>query len=216
LSSAKTFNLNGAEVKNLSIPNGVESISNFAFYQCRSITSLHIPGSVKTIGSSAFEDCTGLTSVSLSEGTETISGSAFEGCSGLSRINLPCSITAISINAFKNCSGLTSIVSQNNNPPLCISPFYNINKADCIIWVPKNCVAAYMGASGWNEFVNIKEILDGDVNLDGKADKTDLNLLVDYIMGKNPVDFYESFADLNGDKKVNAADVVILVKHTKK
>ena len=216
LSSAKTFKLNGAEVKNLSIPNGVESISNFAFYQCRSITSLHIPGSVKTIGSSAFEDCTGLTSVSLSEGTETISGSAFEGCSGLSRINLPCSITAISINAFKNCSGLTSIVSQNNNPPLCISPFYNINKADCIIWVPKNCVAAYMGASGWNEFFNIKEILDGDVNLDGKADKTDLNLLVDYIMGKNPVDFYESFADLNGDKKVNAADVVILVKHTKK
>ena len=216
LSSAKTFKLNGAEVKSLSIPNGVESISNFAFYQCRSITSLHIPGSVKTIGSSAFEDCTGLTSVSLSEGTETISGSAFEGCSGLTRINLPSSITAISINAFKNCSGLTSIVSQNNNPPLCISPFYNINKADCIIWVPKNCVAAYMGASGWNEFVNIKEILDGDVNLDGKADKTDLNLLVDYIMGKNPVDFYESFADLNGDKKVNAADVVILVKHIKK
>ena len=216
LSSAKTFNLNGAEVKRLSIPNSVESISNFAFYQCRSITSLYVPGSVKTIGSSTFEDCTGLTSVSLSEGTETISGSAFEGCSGLSRINLPSSITAISINAFKNCGGLTSIVSLNNNPPLCISPFYNVDKGDCIVWVPQNCVAAYRGASGWNEFVNIKEILDGDVNLDGKVDKSDLNLLVDYIMGKNPVDFYKSFADLNGDKKINAADVVILVKHIKK
>ena len=216
LSSAKTFNLNGAEVKSLSIPNGVESISNFVFYQCRSITSLYVPGSVKTIGSSTFEDCTGLMSVSLSEGTETISGSAFEGCSGLSRINLPSSITAISINAFKNCGGLTSIVSLNNNPPLCISPFYNVDKGDCIVWVPKNCAAAYRGASGWNEFVNIKEILDGDVNLDGKVDKSDLNLLVDYIMGKNPVDFYKSFADLNGDKKINAADVVILVKYIKK
>lgn len=67
LSSAKKFYLkdSGAygykhEVKSLYIPNGVESISSFAFYQCRSITSLIIPGSVKSIGSSAFEDCTGL------------------------------------------------------------------------------------------------------------------------------------------------------------
>ena len=57
LSSAKKFYLSSSEVKQLVIPNGVESIPNYAFYQCRSITSLYISGSVKSIGSSAFEDC---------------------------------------------------------------------------------------------------------------------------------------------------------------
>ena len=215
LSSAKTFYLNGSEVKDLYIPNGVESISNFAFYQCRSITSLIIPGSVKSIGSSAFEDCTGLTSVSLSEGVEAIGGSTFEGCTGLSKITLPSSITSISINAFKNCRGLASITSLNNNPPFCISPFYNVDKGNCVLWAPKGSLAAYKGANVWNEFLNIKEIYAGDVNLDGKVNKDDLNALVDYIMGKDPEGFYDSLADLNGDKKINAADVVILVNLVK-
>lgn len=215
LSSAKTFYLNGSEVKDLYIPNGVESISNFAFYQCRSITSLIIPGSVKSIGSSAFEDCTGLTSVSLSEGVEAIGGSTFEGCTGLSKITLPSSISSISINALKNCRGLASITSLNNNPPFCISPFYNVDKGNCVLWTPKGSLAAYKGANVWNEFLNIKEIYAGDVNLDGKVNKDDLNALVDYIMGKDPEGFYDSLADLNGDKKINAADVVILVNLVK-
>ena len=70
---------------------------------------------------------------------------------------------------------------------------------------------AYKEADGWKDFQNFKELTFGDVNLDGKVNKDDLNALVDFIMGENPEGFYESLADLNGDDEVNAADVVILV-----
>lgn len=215
LSSAKALYSGSSEIKDLVIPDGVESISDFVFYQCRSITSLIIPSSVKTIGSSAFEDCTGLTSVSLSEGVETLGGSSFEGCTGLSKLIFPNSIKTISINAFKNCSGLSSIVSLNNDPPLCTNPFYNVDKVSCTLWVPKGRVLAYQGASGWKDYSKTNSILDGDVNLDFKVNWADLNAIVDFIMGREPKDFYEGLANLNGDKKVDAADLTILINQIK-
>ena len=212
LSSAKAFYSEGKEIKDLVIPNGIESISNFVFYQCRSITSLTIPGSVKTIGSSAFEDCIGLTSLSLSEGLEKIGGSSFEGCSGLSSIILPSSMTSIAINAFKNCHSLIFVKTLNNDPPLCNNPFYNVDKEQCSVWVPLGCTTAYKGADGWKDFILIKEITDGDVNSDGKVDETDRNYIVSDIMGQTPADFNKKNADMNGDDKVNVADIVHINK----
>lgn len=52
--------------------------------------------------------------------------------------------------------------------------------------------------------------IKGDVNSDGKVDKDDLRDLVDYIMGNKPDGVTEESADVNGDNKVNVADVVTL------
>jgi hypothetical protein len=46
-----------------SIPNTVDSISNLAFFACRSLTNVTIPNSVKYLGSQAFSYCNVLTSV---------------------------------------------------------------------------------------------------------------------------------------------------------
>ena len=77
--------------------------------------------------------------------------------------------------------------------------------------VPKGSATAYREANGWKDFQNIKEIADGDVNLDEKVKRNDQNALVAHIMGEKPEGFYEGLADLNGDDDVNAADVVKLV-----
>lgn len=212
LSCAKAFYSGGKEIKDLVIPNGVESISNFVFYQCKSITSLNIPSSVKTIGSSAFEDCTGLTSLYLSEGLEKIGGSSFEGCTGLSAIILPSSMMSIAINAFKNCRGLSSIKSFNSDPPSCNNPFYNVNKEQCTVWVPIGCIAAYKGADGWKDYMIIKEITDGDANDDGEVNDADVDAVASYIMGQSPTGFNNEKADMNHDGEVNAVDLVEIVK----
>lgn len=68
----------------------------------------------------------------------------------------------------------------------------------------------YQEADGWKKFKNIKEVVDGDVNLDDKVDKEDLDNLASYIMCENPEGIYESVSDINGDKKVNVADLVQL------
>ena len=104
-----SLTIDGAEITNLVIPEGVTSISRYAFYGCSGLTSVTIPSSVTSIGGSAFYGCSGLTSVTISEGVTSIGGSAFSGCSGLTSVTIPSSVTTIGDGAFSGCSGLTSI-----------------------------------------------------------------------------------------------------------
>jgi len=52
---------NGAEITDLVIPEGVTSIGNFLFANCKSLRSVTIPASVTTIGWDAFDRCENLT-----------------------------------------------------------------------------------------------------------------------------------------------------------
>ena len=77
------------------------------------------------------------------------------------------------------------------------------------IYVPKGCVTAYKDA--WSgPITDILEIVKGDVNLDGEVTEDDVDALVDYILGKAPGCFFKSLADLNGDGKIDATDIVIV------
>lgn len=57
----------------------------------------------------------------------------------------------------------------------------------------------------------VKPTLRGDVNLDGKVDVTDVNIVVNIILGKDQADNYDGRANLNDDAKVDVTDVNILV-----
>lgn len=60
---AKNIYLNGKEVKDLIIPDGVNSIKRWAFYGCSGLSSVTIPSSVTKIGIHAFDGCSGLTTI---------------------------------------------------------------------------------------------------------------------------------------------------------
>lgn len=163
LSSARKVLVHDIETTSIIIPEGVTSIGNFTFYQCRCITSLIIPSSVKSIGSSAFEDCTGLTSLTISEGLETIGGSAFEGCTGLKILRIPSTVNTISINAFANCTGITDVYCYAENVPVTDeNAFDGTPTENSILHVPSNTVEAYKISWPWSDF---KEI----VALNGEA-----------------------------------------------
>jgi hypothetical protein len=49
--------INGKEIKDLVIPDGITSIGYNAFKNCSSITSVTIPNSVTSIGAGAFREC---------------------------------------------------------------------------------------------------------------------------------------------------------------
>ena len=197
----------------ITIPQSVTSIGYNAFSNCSGLTSITIPNSVTSIGESAFRNCSGLTSVTIPNSVTSIGNDAFYNCSGLTSITIPNSVTSIGGYAFYGCSSLTSIVSLNNTPPTLQSSyvFYSVDKANCIVWVPKGSANAYKDADGWKDFQNIRELAYGDVNIDFEVNQADLDATTSHIMGKDLEGFYENLADLNGDDKVDAADVVKLV-----
>ena len=55
--------------------------------------------------------------------------------------------------------------------------------------------------------------IPGDANADGKVDAADITDIANHIMGKSTSTgkFDEEAADMNGDKVINAADIVKLV-----
>ena len=97
------------EISNLVIPEGVTSINDYAFNQCRGLTTVTIPSSVISIGRSAFCLCTGLISVTIPNSVTSIDMEAFKWCSHLTSVIMSNSVTSIGYGTFYNCSGLTSI-----------------------------------------------------------------------------------------------------------
>ncbi len=95
-------------IKSVDISDGVTSIGNYAFFQCR-LTSITIPENVTTIGSSAFYGCSSLTSVTIPNSVTSIEYAAFEGCSSLTSVTIPNSVISIGRSAFYNCSSLPVI-----------------------------------------------------------------------------------------------------------
>lgn len=96
-------------LKAVTIPNSVTEIGDYSFESCTGLKTLTIPNSVTKIGARAFSGCTGITSVTLSENLTSIGDYAFSRCTGLKSIIIPDSVTIIDNGAFANCSGLKEV-----------------------------------------------------------------------------------------------------------
>ena len=96
-------------IRSVSLPSGLTSIGNYAFYGCERLTSIDIPQGVTSIGEFAFYECKALTSVAIPQGVTTIRPYTFHGCVNLSSVTLPDGLTSIGDRAFYDCDDLTSI-----------------------------------------------------------------------------------------------------------
>jgi hypothetical protein len=93
----------------VAIPNSVTSIGRWAFAVCFSLGSVTIPNSVTNLGGSAFWDCTSLASVAIGNGVTSIGDGAFYQCTSLARVAIGNGVTSIGGSAFGDCESLTSV-----------------------------------------------------------------------------------------------------------
>lgn len=111
---AKNLYINGELAENITIPNSVEKIRDYAFYNCRSITDVSMSEGVKEIGQYAFARCTEIQNARISDSVETIGQSAFNGCLGLTSINIPEGVKSIGSLALMNINLSAVEVDENN------------------------------------------------------------------------------------------------------
>ena len=113
----KNLYINNSLVSEISIPNDVTYIPQYAFKYFSNLSKVTFPTGLTLIESAAFYGCSSLTTVILpnaSTGLSAIRSDAFKGCTSLTDIELPDSLTSIHSNAFQDCISLSSIIIPNS------------------------------------------------------------------------------------------------------
>ncbi len=135
LYNAHHIYLSNKHLDHLNIPDGVTEISDYAFVNCKGVSTVTIPSSVIRIGGNAFKECTQVINVRggvqyidkwiihcdvnsasaiLDPETKGIADYAFENCKNLTSITLPESVTSIGMKAFKGCENIANIKIPDN------------------------------------------------------------------------------------------------------
>lgn len=99
----------------ISIPYGVTSIGEGAFYNCHNLVSVCIPESVTSIAANAFYDNRNLESLNIPEELVTIGDRAFYGCEKIRSLTIPRNVTSIGKFAFLYCHSLSRIIVDSDN-----------------------------------------------------------------------------------------------------
>lgn len=95
------------DLSSIKLPESIKSIGKDAFEGCNSLKSIDIPSSVTEIGDTAFRSCESLQSIHLPDGLLTIGEEAFQSCRSLTQITIPKYVQDIKSNTFSDCSNLT-------------------------------------------------------------------------------------------------------------
>lgn len=94
----------------------VDSIGQYAFYECKDLTQITLPDTLKTIDYSAFQGCTALSGVTLPAAIETVGQYAFADCTALSgTLNAPASLTELGNGSFSGGNKISNIEFEERN-----------------------------------------------------------------------------------------------------
>lgn len=98
-----------AAITSIYIPETVQTIGEYAFYQCKSIKgNLVIPDATTSIGNYCFQECTFNGALTLGSGLKTIGEYAFSQCAKFTGdLIIPNSVTTLGKYAFNECNGFT-------------------------------------------------------------------------------------------------------------
>ena len=95
-------------VETVNIEDGITTICAGAFTEFVRLKQINIPDSVETIGDEAFYNCA-LETVTIPDSVKSIGSNAFGNCSNLVTVTIPDSVEEIGYGAFNICYVLTDI-----------------------------------------------------------------------------------------------------------
>ncbi len=124
---------NITNLKKVIIPEGVTSILEATFRYSYNLTEVILPNSITSIGEYAFGSCTSLKNIIIPEKVTSIGKGAFNYCTSLESIIIPNSVIDIGSWAFSYCESLESVEISKNLTYISLSMFQNCTSLKSII-----------------------------------------------------------------------------------
>ncbi len=119
---AKHFYVNGAEVKDLVVPDGVVTVRKYAFRGFSGLLSVTLPDSVQSIGGAVFRGCANLASADLGKGLKLLGGTSFADCPALASVSVPNTVTTVDTGAFSGCTSIATATFPGRLSPQTLFP----------------------------------------------------------------------------------------------
>ena len=137
------------------IPNGVVSIGDLAFFGCHILKSVIITDGVTNIGKYAFGCCENLKNVTISEGVISIDDGAFTQCEKIENIIIPNGTANIGNMVFAQCVNLKSIILPEGVISIGDEAFYYCSNLESIT-IPYGTMS--IGDSAFKSCPSLKSI----------------------------------------------------------
>ena len=117
----------GTFITSITIPKGVETIGDRAFYNCYRLQNLKFEKGSKltAIGESVFARCSSIYSVTIPDAVTRIGDEAFRDCIYLSKVVMPDTVTSMGSSVFYGCTGLVDVKLSENLIKIPYLAFYD-------------------------------------------------------------------------------------------
>lgn len=93
----------------ITVPEGVTEIGDYAFCDNRRVTKITLPDSVERLGEDVFSHCYSLKEISLPDSIKEIGEFTFKSCRSLVKVKLPKDFKVVMPNMFDGCTSLTDL-----------------------------------------------------------------------------------------------------------
>ena len=103
-----------SKINSITLPDGITTIENFAFKNCKNLSGISFPKSLIHIGKEAFSNCEKIEEVSFPDSVTFIGEGAFSRCTGIKTISMPPKLSTIQPNTFYDCFELSEIRLSEN------------------------------------------------------------------------------------------------------
>ena len=108
----------------LTVPDEIEIIDDYVFFNCKLLTEVTLPENVRVVGNHAFSLCDHLVNIHLGNSLKYLGNNSFELCSKLESIVIPDTVTVIGAEAFSHCGALKDITWSKNLEFISCNAFY--------------------------------------------------------------------------------------------
>lgn len=188
------------EAEHISLPNGLTTIGDYAFFKFKNLKEINIPSSVKSIGNGSLSVCSSLVSVTLPAGVESLGGWSFASCTALENIYLPSTLKTINYECFLNCPKLMDVTIPSSVSSISSYAFgYGVSHCyyyDMILRAPSGSPAQRYAAGNLLNFVSTNS--QNTLPAETKTVLTDLSF-------NSGTDAY----DCDNDGKITAKDLFL-------
>ncbi len=98
------------ELSEVSLPDTLLSIKDYAFSECLNLAQINIPASVTEIGKEAFALCKSLKSINIPKNLRTFGTRAFWSCASLTCLSIPAACTELAKDELSECTSLETLI----------------------------------------------------------------------------------------------------------